>query len=47
MTSEKEEEVIERLLAALENIALELREMNDRQHAQAFGLMPGPGDTKQ
>jgi len=47
MTSEKEEEFIERLLAALENIALELREMNDRQHAQAFGLMPGPGDTKQ
>ena len=47
MTSEKEEEVIERLLAALENIALELREMNDRQHAQAFGLIPGPGDTKQ
>ena len=47
MTSDKEEEVIERLLAALENIALELREMNDRQHAQAFGLIPGPGDTKQ
>ena len=47
MTSEKEEEFIERLIEAIESISIELREMNDRQHAQAFGLIPGPGDTKQ
>ena len=47
MTSEKEEEFIERLIEAIESISIELREMNDRQHAQVFGLIPGPGDTKQ